>query len=94
MVLDKKEYAKLAAAEGLSSDIAAERHGEKLELLLAKRIASRLSDFPGYAKIRRVGIIEKPWSVEDGYMTPTLKLRRPKILEAFGDEVKHLYAGH
>lgn len=94
VVLDKKEYAKLAAAEGLSSDIAAERHGEKLETLLAKRIASRLSEFPGYAKIRRVGVIEKPWSVEDGYMTPTLKLRRAKILEAFGDEAKRLYAGH
>ena len=94
VVLDKKEYAKLAAAEGLSSDIVAERHGEKLEQLLVKRIASRLSDFPGYAKIRRVGVMEKPWSVEDGYMTPTLKLRRAKILEAFGDEVKRLYAGH
>jgi len=94
VVLDKKEYAELAAATGLSSDIAAERHGEKLEQLLAKRIAQRLSDFPGYAKIRRVGVIEKPWSVEDGYMTPTLKLRRTKILDAFGDEVERLYAGH
>jgi long-chain acyl-CoA synthetase len=94
VVLDKKEYAKLAAAEGLSSDLAAERHGEKLEQLLVQRIASRLSEFPGYAKIRRVGVMEKPWSVEDGYMTPTLKLRRAKILEAFGDEVKRLYAGH
>ena len=94
VVLDKKEYAKLAAAEGLSSDIVAERHGEKLEQLLVKRIASRLSDFPGYAKIRRVGVMEKPWSVEDGYMTPTLKLKRAKILEDFGDEVERLYAGH
>jgi long-chain acyl-CoA synthetase len=94
VVLDKKEYAELAAATGLSSDIAVERHDEKLEQLLAKRIAHRLRDFPGYAKIPRVGVIEKPWSVEDGYMTPTLKLRRTKILEAFDDDVERLYAGH
>jgi len=94
VVLDKKEYAKLAAAEGLSSDLAAERHGKKLEQLLVQRIASRLSDFPGYAKIRRVGVMEKPWSVEEDYMTPTLKLKRKKILEDFGDEVERLYAGH
>ena len=94
VVLDKKEYAKLAAAEGLSSDLAAERPGKKLEQLLVQRIASRLSDFPGYAKIRRVGVMEKPWSVEEDYMTPTLKLKRKKILEDFGDEVERLYAGH
>jgi long-chain acyl-CoA synthetase len=94
VVLDRKEYAELAGAIGLSADIAAERHSRKLEQQLAKRIAYRLSDFPGYAKIPRVGVMEKPWSVEDGYMTPTLKLRRAKILEAFGDEVERLYAGH
>jgi long-chain acyl-CoA synthetase len=94
VVLDRKEYAELAAAIGLSADIAAERHSEKLEQLLAERIAYRLSDFPGYAKIPRVGVMEKPWSVEDGFMTPTLKLRRAKIVEAFGDEVERLYAGH
>jgi len=71
-----------------------ERHGEKLQQLLTKRIAQRLCDFPGYAKIPRVGIIETPWSVEDGYMTPTLKLRRAKILDVFGDEMERLYAGH
>ena len=94
VVLDKTEYAELAAATDLSPDIGAERHSAKLEQLLAKRITYRLSDFPGYAKIPRVGVIEKPWSVEDGFMTPTLKLRRAKILEAYGNEVERLYAGH
>jgi len=94
VVLDKKEYAELAAARGFSSDISAERRGEKLQQLLVERIAHRLRDFPGYAKVRRVAVIEKPWSIEDGYMTPTLKLRRSKILEAYSDEVEGLYAGH
>jgi long-chain acyl-CoA synthetase len=94
VVLDEREYAELAAAEGLSVDLAAERHNEKLEQLLAKRIAYRLSDFPGYAKIPRVGVIDKPWTIEDGFMTPTLKLRRAKILEAFAADAGRLYAGH
>ena len=94
VVLDKKEYAELAAARGFSPEISAERRSEKLEQLLLERIAYRLRDFPGYAKVRRVAVIEKPWTIEDGYMTPTLKLRRGKILEAFGDEVEGLYAGH
>lgn len=93
-VLDRKEYAELAGTQGLSPDIAAERRSDKLQELLVQRIAHRLRDFPGYAKIRRVAVIEKPWTVENAYMTPTLKLRRAKILEAFGDEVERLYAGH
>ena len=94
VVLDNKEYAELAAARGFSPEINAERRSEKLQQLLLERIAHRLRDFPGYAKVRRVAVIEKPWSIEDGYMTPTLKLRRSKILEAFSDEVEGLYAGH
>ncbi len=93
-VLDKKEYAELAGTQGLSPDIAAETRSDKLQELLVQRIAYRLRDFPGYAKIPLVAVIEKPWTVESGYMTPTLKLRRAKILEAFGDEVERLYAGH
>ena len=42
VVLDKKEYAKLAEAEGLSADLAAERQGDKLQAVLVKRIAERL----------------------------------------------------
>jgi len=94
VVLDNKEYEHLAAAEGLSPEIGAERNNKKLEQLLVERIAHRLRDFPGYAKVRRVAVIDKPWNIDNGYMTPTLKLRRTKILEGFGNEVEGLYTGH
>jgi len=93
-VLERKEYAELAEAKGLSPDIGSERHSDELQELLVQRIAYRLRDFPGYAKIRRVAVIEDPWTIENGYMTPTLKLRRANILEACGDELEWLYAGH
>ena len=58
------------------------------------RIAQRLKDFPGYAKIPRVGVCEKPWTVESELMTPTLKVRREKVLQTFESDVARLYAGH
>ncbi len=94
VVLDKKEYAKLAEAEDLSDDLAEERDSDKLQKILIERIAARLRDFPGYAKVRRVAVMEAPWSIESGLMTPTLKLRREKIMETFKDDVAQLYAGH
>ncbi|MEN8177274.1 MAG: long-chain fatty acid--CoA ligase [Pseudomonadota bacterium] len=68
--------------------------GEELELRLIKRISQHLDSFPGFAKIRRVSIVEEPWTIENGLMTPTLKIRRNRILERYADRVNSLYEGH
>ena len=94
VVLDKNEYAKLAEQVGLSAELAEERRGDRLEKILVERIAARLKGFPGYAKIRRVGVCDIPWTVDSGLMTPTLKVRREKILNAFASDVARLYEGH
>ena len=61
---------------------------------LLSRIRDRLTTFPGYAQLHRVGVIAEPWSIENGMMTPTMKLKRARILERFKLEVEELYAGH
>jgi long-chain acyl-CoA synthetase len=93
VVLNAKEYQKLADVEGLS-DLASEKQGERLEQFLVQRIASKLKDFPGYAKIPRVAVVDQPWTTESGMMTPTLKLKRAKILDAQGADLDRLYSGH
>jgi len=90
-VLDPKEYDKLARAEGLGS-LENEKDGERLEKILVERIAAKLEAFPGYAKIPRVAVMGQPWTIDAGLMTPTLKLKREKILEAHGADVDRLYA--
>jgi long-chain acyl-CoA synthetase len=61
--------------------------------VVAKRIKTALKDFPGYAKIRRVQLLLDPWTVDDGLLTPTLKVKRAKVLERFAAQVDELYAG-
>jgi long-chain acyl-CoA synthetase len=94
VVLVPAEYAELAKSAGLSANLAEERQSERLEKILVERIAKQLSAFPGYAKIRRVGVMAEPWTIESGFMTPTLKLRRERILEAQKAEIARLYEGH
>jgi long-chain acyl-CoA synthetase len=53
-----------------------------------------LHDFPGYAKLGGVALITEAFSVENGLLTPTLKLRRGEILRRHQAEVEALYAGH
>jgi long-chain acyl-CoA synthetase len=35
----------------------------------------------------------EPWTVENGLMTPTLKLRRVSVLTRFNEDIDRLYAG-
>ena len=66
----------------------------QLEKILLEKITHQTSGFPGYAKIRRVAVVHEPWNVENGLLTPTLKLKRAKVLEKYKTEVDRLYTGH
>jgi len=56
-----------------------------------KRIRVVLRDFPGYAKIRRAALALEPWTVENGLLTPTLKVRRPQVVDRYRDVIDRLY---
>jgi long-chain acyl-CoA synthetase len=93
-VLEPDAFARLAAAEGLPPDIAQAKADPRLEPILLGRIQARLAHFPSFALIRRVVPVERAWSVEDGLMTPTMKLRRARILSHYASELDLMYRGH
>lgn len=79
---------------GLDGNLDNEQQRQKIEEILLNKITHQISEFPGYAKIRRIAVIPEPWSVENGLLTPTLKLKRAKVFEKYKAEVDKLYAGH
>jgi len=52
---------------------------------------AQLKDFPGYARIRHLARVDEAWTVENGLITPTLKLKRNKIEERFAKEIEAMY---
>lgn len=94
VVLDPENYRKLAQTEGLDPTLSVERLSPRLEEILLSRAGARLSAFPGHAALRRVGVVEEPWSIADGFMTPTMKLKRARILTRYREDVERLYEGH
>ena len=58
---------------------------------MIKRIRAQLHDFPGYAKIRRVAITLEPWTLDEGLLTPTLKIKRARVLEQYEDRIAKIY---
>ncbi|MEA3412083.1 MAG: long-chain fatty acid--CoA ligase [Pseudomonadota bacterium] len=63
------------------------------EKAVLRRIAAQLQAFPGYAQVRRAILTRKSWTIEDGLLTPTLKLRRAQIAGEFRDGIDALYTG-
>ncbi len=59
---------------------------------MLSRISKAMHAFPGYEKVKDIIICQEPWTVEDGQLTPTMKLRRQKVLEQFSNEIEQLYS--
>jgi long-chain acyl-CoA synthetase len=94
VVLNKELWAKLAAEHGLDPASALSTKRREAEQLVLERINAQIKAFPGYAQIRRVAIAAAPWTIDNGLLTPTLKLRRAKVLEQHREDYEKLYAGH
>ncbi len=63
------------------------------EKTLILRANERLKEFPRYVRVRRVVASRDPWTVDNGLLTPTLKVRRETVQKQFGAEIERAYAG-
>jgi len=59
---------------------------------LIRRANDRLKEFPRYIRVRRVVATREPWTIENGLLTPTLKVKRDRVQERFRAEIEHAYA--
>ena len=91
--LNHEQWAKFAAEKGYAADASSLRDPAVEKALLA-RITAQMKEFPGYAQVRRIRATLDPWTVENGLLTPTLKLRRPRVMEKFQGELDQMYSGH
>lgn len=89
-VLNEDEWDRLAKKLAVPPDEAS------LSLPLVKKAVLEkaeklLHGFPGYAKIFQVACTLEPWTTEAGLLTPTLKLKRDRIIEHMGTMVAALF---
>lgn len=94
VVLNPARRQEFQTRYGLGSDWTNEQQRQQIEEILLEKITRQISQFPGYAKIRRVAVIDEPWTVENGLLTPTLKLKRNKVFEKHQADIDRLYTGH
>ncbi|RFC35877.1 MAG: long-chain acyl-CoA synthetase [Candidatus Nitrotoga sp. SPKER] len=93
-VINAAGWAHLAQEFGVRADISESLHDPRVEQQVLQRIADQIKAFPGYAKVRRVLLLTEPWSVDNGLLTPTLKVKRGSVVAHFANEIEQLYKGH
>jgi len=95
LVLNDASWPWLAKEANLAvTDLEQLRSQPAIEQLLLTRIQKQLHDFPSYADIVRLTVSLDTWTVENNLSTPTLKAKRPQILERYAADINALYEGH
>lgn len=67
---------------------------EKIKNWALNKVTDLIADFPGYANIYQVTLTATPWTIEDGALTPTMKIKRPILRERFAEDIEGMYEGH
>lgn len=60
--------------------------------LVQNEVAALTRELADYERIRRVGLLPEEFSIDNGELTPTLKVKRRVIDEKFGSVIDELYA--
>ncbi|WP_100266361.1 AMP-dependent synthetase/ligase [Mariprofundus ferrinatatus] len=59
---------------------------------LQMRISNMLKPLNSFEQVRRIHLLHKPFTIESGLMTPTMKIKRRKVYEMYRKVLEALYA--
>ena len=60
--------------------------------MLSKDLDQFQKSLANFERVRKFTILDKPFTIEDGEMTPSLKLKRKVIEERYGDLIEDMYS--
>jgi len=79
-MLKGRTTAEMAAAEPVQKEI------QKVVARVNKQLAP-------FEQIRKYRVLGRDFSIEDGELTATMKVRRTRVMENFRESIDELYAG-
>ena len=91
ITLDAVEIGKWAAEQGLEGDIATLARDPKVVDLVSGIVEDVNRERSRFEQLKRFTILPRDFEMEQGEVTPTLKLKRRVVLEHFADDVEGLY---
>jgi long-chain acyl-CoA synthetase len=92
-VVNRARWVEAVKARELSDDWPAGLERPQARAFALNRVAQQMKAFPGYAKIRKIALLHESWTIENGLLTPTLKIKRHVVLQHNIAAYEKLYEG-
>ncbi|MFN8370080.1 MAG: AMP-binding protein [Bacteriovoracaceae bacterium] len=64
---------------------------EIVKQLIDADIKTYQEDFKGFEKIKKFALVKEEWGQENGYLTPSMKLKRAFVINNYKDTIEKLY---
>ena len=93
ITLDAEEILPWAKENGLPEDLGALSAADEVHALVQAELDRANADYAQVEQVKKFAILERDLTVEDGELTPTLKVKRNVINDRFADLFESLYAG-
>jgi long-chain acyl-CoA synthetase len=74
-------------------DMAALAAAPPVQQAVQRAVAKANRQLAEFERVRRFRILERDFSIESGELTPTMKVRRNRVLENYRSTVSELYMG-
>jgi long-chain acyl-CoA synthetase len=93
ITLDADELRTFADERGLDGDPQDLVHAPEVREEVDRAVEAANAAVSRAESIRKTAILDRDFSIEDGELTPTLKVRRMVVADHFGDAIEELYGG-
>jgi long-chain acyl-CoA synthetase len=91
ITLDPEEILPWAAEQGLPEDVEQLAHADQVIALVQAEVDRANANYAQVEQIKRFAILARDLSIEDGELTPTLKVKRNVVGERYADLLDSLY---
>lgn len=85
-------YAMVVLAEDLRPKVSDPKVKAEVESALTQLLRDVNEELADYEQLKMIVVAPEPWTVENGYLTPTMKIRRTRIEAAVDPQLKQWYA--
>jgi long-chain acyl-CoA synthetase len=93
ITLDEEEIVPWASEQGLPGDIAELAAREEVRRLVQAELDRANAHYASVEQIKKFAILERELSIEEGELTPTLKVKRTVVNERYAGLLDSLYGG-
>jgi long-subunit acyl-CoA synthetase (AMP-forming) len=85
-------YALVLPAENLRPRLGDNAERARLEAELTKLLDEVNRQIEAFERLEFLVVVKDPWAIENGFLTPTMKIKRSSLEDAYGPKTDQWYA--